>query len=134
LAIHLQVSTRFAQFEAQGYTDLARCEYMPDRLIPPVPPPTMNSIKFTWSEAKRKRNLSDHGLDFADVERVFAGSTFTFRDDRFPYAEQRFITLGFLAGIVVSIAHTETEDEIHPISFRKATRREADILVKYIQN
>lgn len=94
----------------------------------------MNSIKFTWSEAKRKRNLSDHGLDFKDVALVFAGATFTFQDDRFPYAEQRFITLGVLADIVVSIAHTETEDEIHPISFRKATRREVDILVKHLQN
>ncbi len=94
----------------------------------------MNSIKFTWSEAKQKHNLHVHGLDFADVARVFCGFTFTFKDDRFPYPEQRFITLGFLADLAVSIAHTETENEIHPISFRKATRREIDILVKHIQN
>lgn len=39
--------------------------------------------------------------------------------------EQRFITLGLLAGIPVSIAHTESANEIRIISFRKATRREA---------
>lgn len=94
----------------------------------------MNSIRITWNESKRKRNLSDHGLDFADVAQVFTGSTFTFQDDRYPYPEQRFITLGFLANLVVSIAHTETEDEIHPISFRKATRKEIDILIRHLQN
>ena len=35
------------------------------------------------------------------------------------------ITLGLLAGIPVSIVHTETAHEIRIISFRKATQREA---------
>jgi uncharacterized protein len=46
-------------------------------------------------------------------------------NDRFAYGERRFITLGLLAGVPVSIAHTETENEIRIISFRKATSREA---------
>ena len=33
--------------------------------------------------------------------------TFTFEDDRFSYGEQRFVTLGLLAGITVSVVHTE---------------------------
>jgi hypothetical protein len=37
------------------------------------------------------------------------------------------VTLGLLVGIPVSIVHTETPHEIHIISFRKATRREATI-------
>jgi uncharacterized DUF497 family protein len=40
-------------------------------------------MRFTWDGAKRDRNLSDHGLDFADATEVFAGPTFTFEDDRF---------------------------------------------------
>jgi uncharacterized protein len=82
---------------------------------------------FTWSERKRSSNIKDHGIDFVDVELVFAGTTFSYEDDRFDYAEQRFITLGLLAGLPVSIAHTENEHEIRIISFRKTTRREADI-------
>jgi uncharacterized DUF497 family protein len=35
------------------------------------------------------------------------------------------VSLGLFAGVPVSIVHTETPDEIHIISFRKATRREA---------
>lgn len=80
---------------------------------------------FTWSERKRRLNLGKHGLDFADTPAVFAGLTFTYEDDRFRYREQRFVTLGLLAGIPVSIVHTETAHEIRIISFRKATRGEA---------
>jgi len=84
-------------------------------------------IKFSWSTAKRASNIDRHGLDFADAERVFAGLTFTFEDDRFDYSEQRFVTLGLLAGVPVSLVHTETSHEIRVISFRKASAREASI-------
>ena len=87
-------------------------------------------MRFTWDEVKRKRNLKDHGLDFVDTKRVFDGATFTFEDDRFRYDEQRFVTLGLLKGIHVSIVHTEAKDRIHVISFRKATKRETTILFK----
>ena len=88
----------------------------------------------TWDEPKRRRNLKEHGLDFIDSPRVFEGPTFTFEDDRFTYREQRFVTLGFLGGISVSIVHTETSTHIHIISFRKATRNEEIILFKNLQN
>jgi len=86
-----------------------------------------------WSERKRSLNLKQHGLDFAEAPRVFAGPTFTFEDDRFDYDEQRFVTLGLLAGKCVSIVHTEAHDEIRVISFRKATRREIHIHAEQIQ-
>ncbi len=89
-------------------------------------------MKFSWSERKRASNIVDHGIDFVDAELVFAGATFTFEDDRFDYSEQRFVTLGLLAGVPVSIAHTENEYEIRIISFRKATRRETDLYYREI--
>jgi len=89
-------------------------------------------VRFTWREAKRRTNLEDHGFDFADAEEVFAGPTFTFEDDRFRYEEQRFVTLGLLRGVCVSLVHTETPDRIHIISFRKATRNEQIIFFQNI--
>ena len=91
-------------------------------------------MRFTWSERKRGINLKDHGLDFVDAPRVFEGLTFTYEDDRFDYGEQRFVTLGLLAGVTVSIAHTETNDEIRIISFRKATKREANLYFAQVQD
>ena len=91
-------------------------------------------MEFTWSRTKRASNLKAHGLDFVDAPQVFEGATYTFEDDRFSYGEQRFVTLGLLAGIPVSIVHTESEHEIRIISFRKATKREAQIYFDAIQN
>ena len=91
-------------------------------------------MEFTWSESKRKLNLKNHGLDFVDAPRVFEGVTFTYEDDRFAYGEQRFVTLGLLAGIPVSIVHTESEHEIRIISFRKASQRETQIYFHEIKN
>lgn len=91
-------------------------------------------MRFTWSEAKRHANLKAHGLDFVDVPSVLEGVTYTFEDDRFSYGEQRFVTLGLLAGIPVSVVHTESEHEIRVISFRQATSREARIYFREIQD
>ena len=91
-------------------------------------------MRFTWSERKRAINLKEHGLDFIDAPRVFEGLTFTYEDDRFAYGEQRFVTLGLLAGVPVSVAHTESDDEIRIISFRKATGREASRFFREVQD
>jgi uncharacterized DUF497 family protein len=91
-------------------------------------------MRFTWYERKRRSNLRDHGFDFRDAKRVFEGPTYTFEDDRFDYDEQRFLTLGFLGGVVVSIVHTETPLVIRIISLRKATRREEAILFQSLKD
>ena len=91
-------------------------------------------MRFTWSERKRAINLKEHGLDFIDAPRVFEGLTFSYEDDRLAYGEQRFITLGLLAGVPVSIAHTESDDEIRIFSFRKATGREARRFFNEVQD
>ncbi len=58
----------------------------------------------------------------------------TYEDDRFSYGEQRFVTLGLLNGIAVSIVHLESHERIHVISFRRATRHEERILFKSLQD
>ncbi len=91
-------------------------------------------MRFSWDERKRRRNLKEHGFDFVDAPRVFEGPTFTFEDDRFTYDDHRYVTLGLLNGIAVSIVHTETSSLIRVISFRKATRNEETILFKNLQD
>ena len=91
-------------------------------------------MRFTWDERKRQLNLRVHGLDFRDAPAVFDGPTFTMEDDRFDYSEQRFLTLGFLAGVAVSIVHTETAAVIRVISFRKATRHEEALLLQSLKD
>jgi uncharacterized DUF497 family protein len=91
-------------------------------------------MRFAWSESKRQSNLLDHGLDFVDASRVFEGLTYTFEDARFNYGEERFVTLGLLDGMVVSIVHTETLRSIRVISVRKATKHEQAIFFNSIKD
>ena len=82
------------------------------------------TMLFTWNEKKRRTNLKDHQLDFADAEKVFQGPMRVFEDTRFDYDERRWVGMGFLDVTVVVIVFTETEDETHIISMRKATKNE----------
>ena len=72
-------------------------------------------MRYTWDEAKRIANLHDHGIDFVDAEKVFASLTFTYEDDRFPYGERRFDTLGLLAAIPVYIVPRDLISKSHQI-------------------
>ncbi|MCG8640866.1 MAG: BrnT family toxin [Desulfobacterales bacterium] len=53
-------------------------------------------MNFTWGEKKRQTNLKKHGLDFNQAHKVFAGTTFTFEDNRMEYGEKRFVTIGII--------------------------------------
>jgi uncharacterized DUF497 family protein len=71
-------------------------------------------------------------LDFMHLAKVYDAAHP--RAKKKSYGEQRFVTLGLLAGIPVSIVHTENENEIRIISFRNATRRETQIYFDEIKN
>jgi uncharacterized DUF497 family protein len=87
-------------------------------------------MRFEWDDAKRRGNLKRHGIDFAVVEKVLNGDTFTVLDDRFDYGEMRFQTLGLLRDEVVAITHTESDEVIRVISIRKATKHEEESYFK----
>ncbi len=89
-------------------------------------------MNFTWHESKRVTNLEKHGFDFALAEQVFKGPTMTLEDARDYKGEQRFNTTGFLGIAIVTICHTETDDDIHIISMRKAQPHEIDTLSRYL--
>jgi uncharacterized protein len=81
-------------------------------------------MRISFDPAKRAETLRMRGLDFADAAGVFEGPTFTLRDERFDYPEERYITAGLLAERVVIVVWTPTEDGRRIISMRKANERE----------
>jgi uncharacterized protein len=85
-------------------------------------------MNFIWDEAKRRSNLTKHGLDFADAHKVFNGPMVLFEDGREDYGEQRMIGVGLLDTVVVLIVHVETDESIRMISMRKADSDETDLL------
>ena len=89
-------------------------------------------MNFTWKTAKRATNLKKHGFDFAHAEQVFNGPTITVEDARDYGGQQRLNSTGFLGTAIVTICHTETDDEIHIISIRKAELHEIETLTRYL--
>lgn len=81
----------------------------------------------TWTEAKRRRNLKDHGIDFTDLEGFFDGDLLTREDTREAFGEPRFQSIGVFNGIALFVVWTprgEEGDIPHLISARKAESHE----------
>lgn len=91
-------------------------------------------MRYEWDENERKTNIQQHGIDFADVIRIFAGPTVEMLDDRFDYGETRFIALGLLNGVVLVVAYTERREALRIISARKATKYEEEKYFEEIAN
>jgi uncharacterized DUF497 family protein len=79
----------------------------------------------TWDEAKRRRNVRIHGLDFVGAEAILDAPTVTREDRRRDYGEKRLVTFGLLAAEVVVLVHVERDDDMQIISLRRAEKYEA---------
>jgi uncharacterized protein len=78
----------------------------------------------TFDPVKRTKNLNDRQLDFLDAEIVLSGPVFTTEDIRIDYGEQRFQTVGFLAGRMVMVVWTPRGETVHVMSMRKCNDKE----------
>ena len=81
-------------------------------------------VKITFDPPKRQAALRERGLDFADAAIVFDGHTITVQDTRQDYGEDRFQTVGYLAGRMVMVVWTPRGQARHVISMRKCNDRE----------
>ena len=81
-------------------------------------------MKITFDPAKWRKRFAGAASIFWMPKVVFAGLTYTIPDQRFPYSEDRYITVGLLSGRMVIVVWTPTEDGRRIISMRKANDRE----------
>ncbi len=89
-------------------------------------------MRFVWDEKKSRRNRAKHKISFETAQLVFTDPFALSILDRVVDGEERWQTLGSIAGtVVVLVAHTVEEEEgetvIRIISARKATPREREI-------
>lgn len=92
-------------------------------------------MKFSWDEQKNRINIRKHGIDFNDVCEMFDDPMLVKFDDRYTYAEERWIGVGVMLGIVAVVVYTEpVSDIIRIISARKATKREVKGYAEAIKN
>lgn len=84
-------------------------------------------MQFEWDEQKERRNLVKHGVDFGTAALVFNDEhRIEFYDEEHSFDEDRFVTIGSIAGMitVLMVVYTERGEVTRIISARKATSRE----------
>jgi len=82
-------------------------------------------MEFDWHAAKCARNITERGIDFADVLVAFVDpDRRVVVDNRKDYGETRFNMLAKIEGRVFHITYTERGEMTWIISARKANKRE----------
>ena len=93
-------------------------------------------MDFEWDEAKNQSNIKKHLISFEEAQTIFEGEVLTVEDERFPYSEERYISLGELVlaegNLIIAVVHTERGERTRLISARKASRRERKRYYEYI--
>ncbi len=79
-------------------------------------------MKLEWDENKRRSNLEKHGLDFLDARLVLQDNHLLKQTSY--SSEQRWLAVGLLEEIEVTIIYTKRQDKIRIISMRRARREE----------
>lgn len=80
-------------------------------------------MEFGFDEAKRLANIAKHDLDFRDADLVFAGPILL-GAARALDGEQRWLAVGMIENVYVTIIFTWRGEVIRLISMRKARRNE----------
>jgi uncharacterized protein len=83
---------------------------------------------FEWDAGKAESNYRKHGIAFETATKIF--------DDPFAvemidplsadHGEERFLIIGRVEGLLLSVVYTERGDDIRIISARRATKSEHD--------
>jgi uncharacterized protein len=80
-------------------------------------------MEFAFDEAKRLANLAKHGLDFRDADLVFDGPILL-SAARTVAGEPRWLAVGMIEDVHVTVVFTWREAAIRLISLRRARRHE----------
>jgi len=81
-------------------------------------------MQFEWDENKNKSNQQKHGIDFNDAKDIFKDENRTnSEDNRKDYGEKRWITIGIVANVFLTVVYT-IRDAIRIISARRSNRKE----------
>ena len=85
-------------------------------------------MRIEFDTTKRDQTLAERGLDFARAGEVFAGQHLSHPDTRQDYAEDRYVTTGWMDRRVVVMVWTSRGEVRRIISMRKANEREIKAL------
>lgn len=77
-----------------------------------------------YDSGKNHENIKKHGISFDSIDYFEWEDCVTVVDNRIEYGEERFVSLGFVDRRIHVLVWTVRDNNIRPISFRKANKRE----------
>lgn len=81
----------------------------------------MGDDPFEWDDVKAAANAAKHGVTFETARLVFRDPfALDWQDRRFAYDEERYVTIGLVAGRLLTVAYALRSDRIRIISARGA--------------
>ncbi|MEO0015315.1 MAG: hypothetical protein RLZZ535_3704 [Cyanobacteriota bacterium] len=79
-------------------------------------------MKLEWDENKRQSNLKKHGFDFIDAKNVLQNDHLL--KQTFYSGEERWLAVGLLEDLEVTIIYTKRQDKTRIISMRRSRHEE----------
>ena len=80
--------------------------------------------EFEWDEEKNRKNVEKHGINFTQAVRVFSVPAAVSFQSSHKFGEQRYLMVGELDGVLITVVYTLRGDKIRIISTRRARRSE----------
>jgi len=85
----------------------------------------MQSDEFEWDDAKAEANLRKHKISFRAASRVFDDPLVLIEQELSDdYGEDRFVAVGRVEGLLITVVFTERGEGVRIISARKANNDE----------
>ncbi len=82
----------------------------------------IDALDFVWDERKRIATLTKHGVDFRDAIRIFENPVLTLPSHQ--REESRWMAIGHLGGIVLTLVYVIRGDCYRIITARRAHKDE----------
>jgi uncharacterized DUF497 family protein len=85
----------------------------------------MQNDEFEWDDAKAEANLKKHKISFRAASRVFDDPLVLIEQDLAEdYGEDRFVAVGRVEGLLITVVFTERGERVRIVSARKANNDE----------
>ena len=81
-------------------------------------------LEFEWDEAKRRKNLAKHGIDFMRAKEIWQGDVLEFASLQGHHGEERFLAVGMNNGYFITVVYTRRHNMLRIISARIARNNE----------
>jgi len=91
----------------------------------------MKHSEFEWDEKKNKTNLKKHNISFEIAKEVFKDTNrIEAEDTRKDYGEKRFVTIGKVKNLILTVVYTIRNTAKRLISARRASKKEREYYFK----